>query len=451
MTINDDPMRTLVPFLTSLSLLASSTFLFAQNANQAAVDTLTKDVAKAVFANINQPKAQEIYQQLLSCSDACDPQQIIRGVGSWDQVGAKMQELSELKNTQKFQTMSPGEANAAIRKQLATFYTTHKAEKPYSVPLSPAVQAQIVAKIDGLLPPDEVVAPDSVGSGSSTTTQPVSDEETNDNSALAPSEGQRGTSDDKLFWMILAGFIAGLLGGAAAVYFLLYKETKAEAERLRFENSQLSRSLDTAQRVKPANVPRQPQQDTNQQKAKAYDVLLSELGTDIDPVEAIRQLKQQPPAQTPETTPVTRSGQPIIEQESTLESALVQNQPQATSVPPLPEPTQAPAKSEVFYFPPPDPNGQFDMAQKSSSLSPESAYRFSVSADNPEIASFRFEADPGRVARFLTYRNYMIEPACESENSYTTTHTRIAMRKDGQAVFENGVWRVKTKALIRYE
>ncbi|MBD2755968.1 hypothetical protein [Spirosoma validum] len=445
-------MQTNKSFRILIALLTSATFTFAQNDNQAAVDTLTKEVAKAVFANIaknNQPKAQEIYTKLVECSADCDPQLIIKTVGSWDQVGAKMQELSELKNTQQFLSMSPSDANAAIRKQLKRFYTAHKAEKPYSVPLSPDVQTQILAKIDELLPPGDVVAPDSVASSSApAATQPVSDEETNDNSALAPS-GQRGTSDDKLFWMILAGFIAGLLGGAAAVYFLLYKETKAEADQLRFDNSKLSRSLDAAQRVKPANVPRQPQ-DTDQQKVKAYESLLAELGTDADPVEAIRQLKQQTPVQPPEPTPVTRSGQPTIESEATLEAALVEPLAPLPPLPPL-EPLPQRNRSEVFYFPPPDPNGQFDMAQKTDTLSPESAYRFSVSADDPSIATFRFEADPGRVARFLTYRNYMIEPACESENSYTNSYTRIAMRKDGQALFENGAWRVKTKALIRYE
>lgn len=433
------------------ALLASVTFTFAQNANQAAVDTLTKEVAKAVFANIKQPKAQDIYLQLLACGDECDPQQIIRTVGSWDQVGAKMQELSELKNTKQFQSMPSGEANAAIRKQLTRFYTTHRAEKPYSVPLSPAVQAQILAKIDGLLPPNEVAAPDTTVTSSSApaATQPVSDEETEDNAAVVPVETRRGTSDDKLFWMILAGFVAGLLGGAAAVYFLLYKETKAEADQLRFDNSKLSRALDAAQRIKPANVPRQPQ-DADQQKVKAYDTLLAELGTDADPLEAIRQLKQQPPTPPSEPTPVTRSGQPTTESDATLESALVEPLAPLPPLPPL-EPLPPLNRSEVFYFPPPDPNGQFDLAQKTDTLSPESAYRFSVSADDPSIATFRFEADPGRVARFLTYRNYMIEPACESENSYTNAYTRIAMRKDGQATFENGVWRVKTKALIRYE
>ncbi|WP_420147137.1 hypothetical protein [Spirosoma sp.] len=436
--------------LTFLSILVgvTSTVTFAQNANQAAVDTLTKDVAKAVFANIKQPKAQEIYTQLLECADGCDPQQVIRSVGSWDQVGAKMQELSELKATQQFQGMSPGEANAAIRKQLARFYTAHRAEKPYSVPLSPAVQAQILAKIDGLLPPGEVIAPDSATSGSVVTTQPVSEDE-EDKAAVAPSEGRGGTSDDKLFWMILAGFIAGLLGGAAAVYFLLYKEQKTEADQLRFDNSKLSRALDAAQRVKPANVPRQPQ-NPDQEKARAYDVLLGELGSDVDPLEAIRQLKQQSPPKAADPAP--RSGEPVIEPDATLESALVQNQPPLPPLPPLdPLPPLNQTRSEVFYFPPPDPNGQFDITQKSTSLLPESAYRFSISADDPLVATFRFEADPGRVARFLTYRNYMIEPACESENSYTNAYTRIAMRKDGQAVFENGTWRVKTKALIRYE
>ena len=432
-------------------LLAPISLTFAQNANQAAVDTLTKDVAAAVFAKINQPKAQEIYQRLLSCGDGCDPQQIIRDVGSWDQVGAKMQELSELKNTQRFQAMSPGEANTTIRQQLAKFYATHKAEKPYSVPLSPTVQQNILAKIDGLLPPAEVVAPTPSASVSPTATEPVSDEETDVSATTSQSSSSESQSkQDKQFWMILISVFGGLLGGAAAVYFLLYRDAKAEVDRLKNENNRLSQSLDTAQRSrpKPANEPRQAQ-NADRQKAQAYDTILAELGTGGDPLVAIRQLKQAKSAPALNPTPPVRSVEPTVEPVVPIEP--VPSQVQPVSVQPSPTSSPATTRSEVFYFPPPDPNGQFDIAQKSGTLSPESAYRFSISADNPALATFRFEAEPGRVARFLTYRNYMIEPACDSENSYSSTYTRIVMRRDGEATLDNGSWRVKTKALIRYE
>ncbi len=463
MTNNDHLMRIKFFFPITLTLLASASLTLAQNINQAAVDTLTKDVAIAVFAPINQPKAQEIYAQLLNCGDGCDPQQVIRGVGSWDQVGEKMQELSELKNTQRFQNMAPAEANTAIRKQLTKFYTAHKAEKPYSVPLSSAVQAQIIAKIDALLPPAPVVESTSSVSGSPEASQAPTDEETGISSTalqISRLESQVKNEQEKQFWMILVSAFLGLLGGAAAVYFLLYRETKAEVNRLRDENSRLSRSLDAAQRPKPVNELRQPQ-NVNRQQAKADETVLPKSGTNVDPVAATQPLKQQTPDTMPEPAPIVRSGEPIVEPAATPELIPVQNQTQPAPVEQAPTSTQAPARPEVFYFPPPDPNGQFDITHKSSTLSPESAYRFSVNAetsdretsdrDGPTVASFRFEAEPGRVARFLTYRNYMIEPACDSENSYTATHTRIAMRRDGEAAFENGVWRVKTKALIRYE
>lgn len=413
------------------------------------MDTLTKDVAIAVFRNIDQPKAQQIYNQLVECGDGCDPQQIIREVGSWDQVGAKMQELSELKNTQQFQAMSPAKANMAIRNQLAKFYAAHKAEKPYSVPLNPTVQAQILAKIDGLLPPAVESTPvPSVPSGI-VDAEPITDVD-----AATPSDGIRVSmletqvkkEQEKQFWMILVSALAGLLGGAAAVYFLLHRETKAEVARLRDENGRLSQSLDAAQRIKPVNAVRQPQ-DADRTKAAAYDRILAELNTD-DPIAAIRQLTQRPA--TPTVPSVTQPSEPAPEVTATLESALVQPQPVVIPAP-ITEPEPAPARSQVFYFPPPDPTGQFDLAQKSDTLSPASAYRFSVSAENPAVATFRFEAEPGRVARFLTYRNYMIEPACDSENSFTAMHTRVVMRRDGDAMLENGTWRVKTKALIRYE
>ncbi len=157
-----------------------------------------------------------------------------------------------------------------------------------------------------------------------------------------------------------------------------------------------------------------------------------------------------PTAETPATPPVVSPVAP---------TPIVPNQDKPAEPAAAPEPVFAPAppvkpssaRDAVFYFPPPDPNGQFDNAHQAEVLSPESAYRFSTKAETPNLATFRFEAEPGRVARFLTYRNYMIEPACDSENSFSSTYTRIINQRDGEAVLENGTWRVKTKALIRYE
>ena len=434
-------------FLLAVVLLTSATFAFAQNENQAAVDTLTKDVAVAVFEKINQPKAQEIYTQLLNCGAGCDPQQVIRDVGSWDQVGQKMQELSELKNTASFIAMSPEAANAAIRKQLAQFYARYKNDNNYGKPLSPAVQAKMLAKIDQLLPPAVAPEPAPAVSGSPAVSQTIAGNETSiDPVALQISqlENRAKKAEAKQMWMMIVGGIIGLLVGAGAVYLLLYRALKNEVNRLTDENTKLS-LLNDSLRTKPTNEIRQPQADIRQ-KAADYDAIVRELGAD-KPLTAIRQMKQQLSNGGSAMSMGMRSEKMAAEPVIVPEPEPVQLQMQPIS----PEPDPQPARSEVFYFPPPDPTGQFDGAQKTSALSPESAYRFSVDAATPTVAQFRFEAEPGRLARFLTYRNYMIEPACESENSYTTAYTRIAMRRDGEAVLDNGVWRVKTKALIRYE
>lgn len=447
-----------------VSLCMSASLTLAQNANQAAVDTLTKDVAVAVFAGISQPKAQEIYTQLLDCSDGCDPQQVIRGVGSWDQVGAKMQELAMLKNTAAFVGMSPAEANTAIRKQLAQFYVKYKSDKNYGKPLNPAVQARILAKLDGLLPPAATAEPSAQTADKPVTSETAAGDETSitpEALQLSQLERQKKEAEEKQLWMMILGALAGLVVGAGAVYLLAYRSLKNEVDRLTDENNKLSRQNDSllrsnkpANEPRPTNEPRQPQGDLRQ-KASAYDAIITELGTN-SPLVAIRQLKQQAIKTTPLPAPAVRSGEPIIETGSNMDPMPALTQPVAPPAAPIQVPTApveapAPARSEVFYFPPPDPTGQFDSQQKSTALSPESAYRFSPNASNPAVALFRFEAEPSRVARFLTYRNYMIEPACDSENSYTTTHTRIVIRRDGEAILENGVWRVKTKALIRYE
>jgi hypothetical protein len=250
--------------------------------------------------------------------------------------------------------------------------------------------------------------------------------------------------------MIVSGII-GLVVGAGAIYLLLYRGIEAEAKALLADNNQLRNSLETAQRNKPGtDAMTNTVRPEYRQKVSAYDAIVAELGS-ANPLTAIRQLKQQAAEGTSKPAPSMRSGEARIEPVEKPEP--VQALP-PVAVTPVAEPLQAvaaPAKPAVFYFPPPDPNGQFDLSQKSEVISPESAYRFSISAEKPTVASFRFEADPNRLARFLTYRNYMIEPACDSENTYSSTHTRIAMRRDGEAVQENGTWRVKTKALIRYE
>lgn len=446
--------RLFLTFLTSLSL---ATVLFAQNLNTAAVDTLTKDVATAVFANISQPKAREIYAQLLECSDGCDAQNVIRQVGGWDAVGAKLEELALLKSTERFQKMSPAEANAAIRRQLSDFYTRHKAEKPYSVPLSPDVQAQMLAKIDQLLPPAQPEPAETTPAQANGTDQPVLDSAATDESgisatALQMSRLERELKDeqDKRLWSMIISGLIGLIAGAAAVYFLLYRSLKAEADELTGRNNELSRQLD-AQRSKPANTPNQLD---IKQNVDAYEALRVELGA--DPRTVISQLRQQVAGAKPAGSAPIRSG------ELRVESPPVAAPEPAPVPPPVPAPTPAPmmqsqgappapAQSEVLYFPPPDPNGLFDGNRQAPSLAPESAYRFSIRPDKPDEALFRFDAEPGRVARFLTYRNYMIEPACDSENSYSSQHTRVVNQRDGEAVRENGGWRVKTKAVIRYE
>ncbi|GAB3942742.1 hypothetical protein GCM10028805_07790 [Spirosoma harenae] len=446
-------MRTTPLFLTLLSLLAFATCTVAQNANQAAVDTLTKDVAKTVFAAINQPKAQDIYDQLLDCGDGCDPQTIIRSVGGWDAVGAKMEELSMLKNTAAFAAMSSADAYAAIRRQLAQFYARYKNDNNYGKPLSPAVQLAILQKIDGLLPPNQ----ESETAPTAAAPAPTQDGSLGDTTDVDPTlfrlsqlEKELKERNDKDLWTMILYAIGGLLAGGGAVYFLLYRTALAEINALQDENNRVRNALETAQRAKSGNDVNSIRTDYRQ-KASAYDAIVAELGGE-NPLIAIRQLKQQAGSKRTEIPPVSRSGEPTVEPKTkpTTPPEPIQTQ---TALPPLPplEPLPPLNRSEVFYFPPPDPSGQFDLSQKASALSPESAYRFSVNADNPSVATFRFEAEPSRLARFLTYRNYMIEPACESENSYSTAYTRISMRRDGEAVLENGVWRVKTKALIRYE
>jgi ElaB/YqjD/DUF883 family membrane-anchored ribosome-binding protein len=456
--------HTIIPVALGLILSASLVTAQTPNPNIQAVDTLTKEVAKAVFSRISQPKAQAIYTQLQDCGDGCEAQQIIRTVGGWDAVGAKMEELSVLKNTAPFLSMPPATANQAIRRELDQFYSRYKNDRNYGAPLSPAVQSAILAKIDALLPPAPATAaaPDQETASAPATLAAQTDDET----VIAPadlriSQLERAVNDEqeKQRWMSIISAVVGLLAGAVAVYLLLVRKSNAEINDLKQQTNQLSRENDQLRKA-TGNTSRNAASELSpqiKQNLVTYNAMLTELGTDSDPVATIRQLKVQtsqpvvPPAVPPQPL---RSGKPTVESKPAQPaSAPMPAMPPMEPMAPMTPITAAPAppKNDVFYCPPPDPNGQFDSNQKTATLSPESAYRFSVSAEKPAVAAFRFEAEAGRVARFLTYRNYMIEPACDSENSYSSTYTRIIMRRDGEAVLENGTWRVKTKALIRYE
>lgn len=445
--------KNILLLLTAVGL-ASSSLAQTPGINQAAVDTLTKDVATAVLANQRGDKAAAILDQLVRCGGSCDAVAIIRSVGGWDAVGVKLEELGRLKNTAQFRAMSPGDANAAIHRELAKFYAKYRTDKNYGVPLGADVQGQMLAKIDQLLPPAVPPRPAPSVAGqpadelAEQTVAPSGNADV-DTDAFRMGQLERAVKEERenKIWMIVLSVIAGLLAGAGVVYFTLYRALKNEVDRLTSENTRLSRELDVARRQKATNEPRPPQPE-NRRRPDAPASQRPEPRPApklADPV--------SPAAEVPATPPVIRAGMAVPGAPDQSEPAVepvpepIQSQTQSAT----PVPTAAPARSDVFYFPPPDPNGQFDNAHRADVLSPESAYRFSGNAQAPDTATFRFEAEPGRVARFLTYRNYMIEPACDSENSFSSTYTRIVNRRDGEAALENGVWRVKTKALIRYE
>ncbi|WP_254448551.1 hypothetical protein [Spirosoma rhododendri] len=260
-------MRTKFLFLALLTSTATlSALAQTPNDNQAAVDTLTKEVAKAVFSTINQPKAQEIYSQLLTCGDGCDARDIIRTVGSWDQVGQRIEDLSTLKNTKNFVSMAPADANAAIRQQLAQFYQKNKPYASYAKALPPAVQQGILAKIDVMLPPnatattadDDTPPSDDPAVEDAQSPGVTSGETGGDNisgSAMQVSKLERDLNEakDKQMWMLLGGLLAGLIVGAGGMYMLAKKRYSDESDAYDREIRQLSAELDSERRkAKPA-------------------------------------------------------------------------------------------------------------------------------------------------------------------------------------------------------
>ena len=234
--------------------------------------------------------------------------------------------------------MSPADANTAIRKQLAQFYAKYKSDNNYGKPLNPAVQAQLLAKVDEMLPPAPVAEPVTssrqyigrFGNSRQTTNTGITPE------ALQLSQLERQTkeAEEKQLWMMILGAIAGLIVGAGAVYLLAYRSLKNEVDRLNTENKTLSRQFDSLRNktVVATNEPRQPQDRAISGKKRMPTMRFGRARN--------RQCPDGYPAVETANGPldttdrqVVRSGEPVIEPNQQIEPSPVQTQPMPVQTP----------------------------------------------------------------------------------------------------------------------
>lgn len=124
-----------------------------------------------------------------------------------------------------------------------------------------------------------------------------------------------------------------------------------------------------------------------------------------------------------ETTPVDSSNEIVIESKS---------------------------KDVVFYMPTPNNDGSFNANfVQNSFIEGKSIYRFIKISENK--AEFKIENNPASIKLAVQYPNDRIEPCCEPLNAYNHGSRSIVTEQNGIAELSNNIWRVVTKAKIRYE
>ncbi|WP_266367942.1 hypothetical protein [Tellurirhabdus rosea] len=422
-----------------LAVLLSPT-VFGQD-NLPAVDSLKKEVAKAVFAGIkgqqgDGEKAEQIRQELKTCGSGCEPGALIRRIGGWDRVADKLTFFDQLRQNATFTGATGTALPAQLRKSLSDFYGRYKKELIYKRALGEDDQIAIATTVFQQVTGGSMPTP-AAESPSVEPEDTLSDSTDNVTAADTGTPVQSTETPKQVpMWLFIAGTLGGLLLGGAAVFLMVSRRAKETVFAMQQEMENLKRRAEKPTPVtKPTNTPTNeviilPKNVQNQ--LDLLNKIREEVGSVTDPLGAIRQLKG----------PVAVAA-PVAVEAATMDTA-----PVAAA----PVPVTEPLKMEVFYYPAPNEQGLFDDAQRSAVPTPDSAYKLIIHPQRPEQAAFRFEPEPGRMKRFLTYRTYFIDPACDSENNYAEdAHTRIVTRTDGSAVKEAGNWRVQTKAVIRFE
>ena len=106
--------------------------------------------------------------------------------------------------------------------------------------------------------------------------------------------------------------------------------------------------------------------------------------------------------------------------------------------------------SETLFLPGPDENGNFNEGDASKDYK-EGASVYKLTKHGPDRASFTILDDPRATRMAIEYHAQYIKPVCDASNAYERTAKRIVTERQGEARLENGMWRMTSKARIRYE
>lgn len=125
--------------------------------------------------------------------------------------------------------------------------------------------------------------------------------------------------------------------------------------------------------------------------------------------------------------------------------ALLSNTPPGPPTPPPPPPTRP--MNELF-LPAPDENGVFGEA---SAAYNERKHVYRLTERGDDTASFVIHHHQQAIGIALARHDVYIRPVCDASNAYDPKARGIITETPGEAIWEEGKWKMRSKAKIRYE
>lgn len=110
--------------------------------------------------------------------------------------------------------------------------------------------------------------------------------------------------------------------------------------------------------------------------------------------------------------------------------------------------TSSPSVSRVCYLPAPSSDGCFDNASPTEQIG-KSIYRLTT-ADGVN-GTFVMLDSPDAIATAMISVSQFVKPVCKVVGSASVYPRTIQTVDEGSAVFENGMWRVVNKAVVKFD
>ncbi len=463
-----------------LTTLAAHAQLSPAERNKGAVRVLTKEVAQRVFMEFAREKdkagksnqiAVQIVDTLARSPIDTNALAVIGGIDRNAFYKAAKDKLTEL-GTLNLKPVSDEQLKISLRDALSYWYEKHKGEH-LAYKKGTHDQAGILTVVNGWL--DRTPTTEPVINPADVPT--VADDGAVTDSVLSPAQPTQ-SSGFPLNWLLGGMLLGALLAGGAGYWFWYLPGTKYQKDwqdvsdfvrklnipnapvgRPTLSSDQLTNLIETLNsRAKGNTLPgtQTPSggDKRNRQLVEQIAALLAVKNTDTL-VETVRGLKEDVYRLSKPDTKATQM--PIIDKKQPEPAAFV-----AVVVQPSQTVGSAAAgnagfsganksQSMTIYFAQPSPEGWFDDSERTLRPTLDSCYSFSLPHETAPTATFRFEANVNELPRLLNFRNFFIDPVCESQNNYQPGHTRVVTLDNGKARLTDGQWRVETKAKIRFE